>query len=111
VSLFTTATEHPSIRNVPLDESPEALFQKNLIALHAIEIEFADAQRSVAKHLEVHKDGRVAVLNGNLFCRTNALTYDATLQRLGKRLDEVSARRVQLYAEHCALKVATGRAK
>jgi hypothetical protein len=110
VGLFTTG--RPSIAHVPpAPETDEDRYQKNLIALHAIEKEMADSWHAVSAHLEKFKDGRAGWLGGELYTRVNAMQYDPILQSLESKLAEVTRRRTLLYAEHSKLKIATGKTR
>jgi hypothetical protein len=110
VSLLTTpANGIPSLRNIPAPpQSDLDRYNENLIQLHKVEPEFADAWRARDAHFHKFKDGRAGWLGGKLFARVNALQYDPVLQTLESNLAEVSRRRAALLSEHARLKTLAG---
>jgi hypothetical protein len=115
VSLFTTpANSTPSIRNVP--PAPETLldrYNENLKEFHACEAELADAISNLRQYFATHgrHDKRVAIVDGEVFCKLGALSGEPQLAALESKYNAILRKRSTLLAKHAELSKLAGLSK
>jgi hypothetical protein len=117
VTLFAQSDRFPSLADIPAQpETPESLYQDNLIELHQIEPELAAAILAIERYCKTHPQrSREHFQRHEMFVRLNTLRdlqeQQPELYRLEHERDSIIRRRAALYAQHAELKKATGRMK
>jgi hypothetical protein len=115
MTLFATTDRPPSLKDIPaLPETPESLYQANLIELHECKRQIEDVDFRIREFCEAHPQrSRQHFQRGEMFARVNALRdlhpRLAALESEKRRLEWRMNNEIQ--PEHARLKRATGRMK
>jgi hypothetical protein len=102
---FTKPTEN--IETAP-GLTPLELYEQNRTELRALDQELAAAEKAIVNHTGIHKDARIAFINGDVFARINAMSVDPQLQALEGRRADVLRRWSANLAEGARLKKLCG---